>query len=180
MRPSDRLQGRVYSSGQKGTGAAKIIEDKGGAEEKYQNMFINKGLFLKSGIILLLLAFSYLRHTYLLNPNLDGQSWLIGLRDKSPEMANISFKSMLLFYVIFGIVNGLFAQFILKKRQKLVMGLYIVLTLVSAVVYGLFKITDAEILFNTGSIIKNFVLSPLFAGTLYIWLIKIADKEKVF
>ena len=136
-------------------------------------------VLVKSSVVLLLLVASYLRHTFLINPNLEGNPWLISIRNKSPEFAEASFKSMMVFYIVFGIINGLFARFILNGKVSLTMTLYFGLILLSAFMYGLFKLTDAEALFNAGSIIKNFVLSPLFAGTLYIWATKISIKEKV-
>lgn len=137
-------------------------------------------------LILMLLGCSYLRYTYVLNPNLSGEPPLISIEGSkrwaqhsldlnSPADLNINQfikgKSIILFWLMFGLLDYLLVWYWRGKRQDIHLFLvtYLGLTLISLIFLALhFLFKPDKVFFSLFSDIKNFLLTPLFTGIILI------------
>jgi len=137
-------------------------------------------------LVLLLLVCSYLRYTYVINPNFSGEPLLISiqqsggtvkntldLNDQSDRNINqfVKGKSILVFWVFFGLLDYFLMRSWRGKQQDTALFLvsYGGLTLISIaflVLHYLFR--PDQVFFTLFSEIKNFLLTPLFTGLIFI------------
>lgn len=122
---------------------------------------------------------SYLRYTYILNPNFIGEQILIEIKSLNSygnETTNsittlISIKSIIVFWVLFFLGNvalflSLFSSF---EKIKTIGFFYLLISFFSAIFFALdvFWLKSPSF-FSLGSILKNFLLSPMFTAIAYI------------
>ena len=124
--------------------------------------------------LLFILGLSYLRYTYVINPNLHGDPILISIGQmgwsiKATSLTNI--KSILIFWALFLLGNAAFFTTIFKSKKyvKAIVIFYLLISFFSGLFFGLDYLGLRSItLFNLASILKNFLLSPIFTGIVYI------------
>lgn len=85
---------------------------------------------------------------------------------------------MMVYFVVFGLINGAFGYCFLKAGKTLIVYLFIIFAFISAFLFGMYKLTAMEGLFDAGSIIKNMLLSPVYPLGMYIWINKIEKKRR--
>ena len=149
------------------------------------NNFYNKVLF--AGLIVLLFIISYLRFSYYINPNFSGEPvWIkiagarmdnLGLLDfnenNTLDINNmVKAKSIIVFWFLFGILN--FTIFKSWRNQQQDTLLFFLtwggLTLLIIFFMGLhFLFRPEQVFFGLFTKIKNFLLSPLYTGVIFIF-----------
>lgn len=124
--------------------------------------------------LLFILALSYWRYTYILNPNYHGEPVLLNYRFYIASLgANsmVNIRSIIIYWVLFLLGNMLFFRVLFSSKEKVmaIIFFYLIISISS----GLFFVADrfllpSEALFSLGAIMKNFVLSPVFTAMAYI------------
>ncbi|MCK5700909.1 MAG: hypothetical protein KAI29_07145 [Cyclobacteriaceae bacterium] len=131
--------------------------------------------------LIFILGLAYWRYTYIINPNFVGEPLLIkigSLDNYNPApviTANsiINIKSIIIYWVLFFLGNvalflTLFSSF---EKVKTIGFFYLLLSFFSAVFFALDAFwLKSLISFNLASILKNFLLSPLFTAIAYIMI----------
>ncbi|MCK5468356.1 MAG: hypothetical protein KAI99_07605 [Cyclobacteriaceae bacterium] len=131
--------------------------------------------------LIFILGLAYWRYTYIINPNFVGEPLLIKIRslnhyDPAPIItANsiINIKSIIIYWLLFFLGNvalflTLFSSF---EKVKTIGFFYLLLSFFSAVFFALDAFwLKSLISFNLASILKNFLLSPLFTAIAYIMI----------
>lgn len=137
-------------------------------------MILNIKRYLFVLPLLFILALSYWRYTYILNPNYHGEPVLLDYRVYISSLgANsmVNIRSIVIYWVLFFLGNMLFFRVLFSSKEKVlaIIFFYLIISFAS----GVFFIADrfllpSEALFSLGAIMKNFVLSPIFTGMSYI------------
>jgi len=143
-------------------------------------------VLLKILIILLLALAGIMRHSYYINPVPAEQPLLVAKSDYMEEepdqkvhaIGGMAFTSMIVFYIIFGLINAMFGSIFLFTHRYKIMWMYGIMVVVSAMLFGVYKMTGLKWVFDAGSIVKNFVLSPVFTIIMYIFF-KFPSKRKL-
>lgn len=124
--------------------------------------------------LLFILALAYWRYTYILNLNFSGEPFLIDIRKFGgtiPANSPVNIKSIIIYWTLFFLGNAaLFATlFSSLEKAKTIVFFYLLLTSVSVLFFGIDAIwIKSEAVFNLASILKNFLLSPMFTAIGYI------------
>jgi len=123
---------------------------------------------------MLILALSYWRYTYIINPNFEGTPVLLNYRyyiDSLGASSLVNIRSIVIYWILFLFGNVTFFYFLFKSRQKVQAILMFFLTI--SVCSGGLLLLDrlllpSKALFNMGALMKNFLLGPLFTAMSYI------------
>ena len=138
-------------------------------------------LLARVAAVFLLIAISYLRHTYYLNPNFRGGAFFVPIRGEATDSGEFAFVSMIVFFVLYGAVNWLFGQvFFDKIRRRLMLYVFAGILILSALFFGFYKLSGFMWLFHTGSILKNFILSPVYTLMAFFVLKQLATQGNRF
>jgi len=153
-------------------------------------MWKNRDLYnniLLIGFVVLLFIVSYLRYTYYINPNFSGEPVWIKIAEAKqqskgildfntiiyPVIDNIIMgKSIIVFWILFGIINvSLFKSWRNKKEDVMLFLLtYGGLSMIIVFFMGLHFVFRPEmVFFGLFTKIKNFLLSPLYTGVIFIF-----------
>ncbi len=124
--------------------------------------------------LLFILALSYWRYTYILNPNFHGEPVLLDYRLYIGSVGTsslVNIRSIIIYWVLFFLGNAAFFLQLFSSRDKLKAIIFFFL-IVSSFGIG-FLIIDkfllpSKMLFSMGAMMKNFVLSPVFTAMAYI------------
>ncbi len=124
--------------------------------------------------LLFILALSYWRYTYIINPNYHGEPVLLDYRhyiNSIGASSLINIRSIIIYWVLFFLGNTVFFLFLYSLRDKLKAIIFFFL-IISFFGFG-FLIIDkflipSKMFFNMGAMMKNFVLSPVFTAMAYI------------
>ena len=137
--------------------------------------------------LIFLFFISYLRFTYYINPNLSGDPILIKISEANMNMEPIESgrindldintwirgRSIMVFWLIFGLANLLFCFLGKDFKQNFMPFIisYAGFTFLILIFAGLHFILSPEVVFyKLFSIIKNFLLSPLYTGVIFIFV----------
>lgn len=132
----------------------------------------------KIAVVVLLVLLSYLRHTYYLNPNFAGISFLVPIRGEAADSGVFAFRSMIVFFFLFGGLNWLFGQIFLSVgKGKYMLYIFAGIMVFCALLFGVYKLSGYIWLFHTGSILKNFILSPVYTLLMFFVLSKLVFKD---
>lgn len=118
--------------------------------------------------VLFIFLISYFRNTFLINPNLKDESFLIYSWNYQATQ-QLSLISMLCYIFLFGLGNYFIARSFIKEKSNLWMIVYLMFVIIITVLYGIYLISDYKAIFSIGSIIKNFLLSPVFPVLVFIF-----------
>lgn len=124
--------------------------------------------------LLFILGLAYWRYTYILNPNFSGEPFVIDIRKfghaiTANSPANI--KSIIIYWTLFFLGNATLFLTLFSSLQKVktIVFFYLLLTSISVLSFGIDAIwIKSEAVFNLASILKNFLLSPMFTAIGYI------------
>jgi len=116
----------------------------------------------------------------MLNPNFEGDPVLIKIMQNN-SLGNqgveansvINMKSIIYYWVLFFLGNVTFFQalFHLKEKTKVIMALYLLISLFSVGFFAMDAFWFKSItLFNLASTLKNFLLTPMFTAIGYLIL----------
>ena len=127
--------------------------------------------------LIFILGLAYWRYTYILNPNFSGEQFLIEIKGipASEITANsiINIKSIIIYWGLFFLGN--IALFLTLSRDhekaKTIGFLYLLISFVSILFFALdaFWLKSSSF-FSLASILKNFLLSPMFTAIAYIMI----------
>ena len=127
--------------------------------------------------LIFILGLAYWRYTYILNPNFSGEQFLIEIKDSpaSEITANsiINIKSIIIYWALFFLGN--IALFLTLSKDldkaKTIGFLYLLISFVSILFFALdaFWLKSSSF-FSLASILKNFLLSPMFTAIAYIMI----------
>ncbi len=135
---------------------------------------LKKYIFIVPLVFILVLA--YWRNTYLINPNFNGDPWIIEINSLDPQIPSkslVSIKSIVVFWFLFFAGNVMLFTALFSSFQKVkTMGIfYILLSGLSVLFFGIDTLlTKSTLFFSFASIVKNFILSPLFTALSYLVL----------
>lgn len=124
--------------------------------------------------LLFLLALSYWRYTYILNPNFHGDPVLLNYQAYIATLgANslVNIRSIILYWAMFFLGNLAFFLVLFSSREKVkaIIFFYLIISFASAVFFAADRyLIPSEALFSLGAIMKNFILSPIFTAMAYI------------
>lgn len=134
--------------------------------------------------LLFILALSYWRYTYILNPNFQGDPVLLDYRYYIHSLgANsmLNIRSILIYWVFFFLGNVLFflVLFTSKEKVKAIIFFYLIISSVSGALFFIqIFIYASPAIYGLAATMKNFMLSPIFTGVGYIiveyfeWVVK--------
>ena len=124
--------------------------------------------------LLFILGLSYWRYTYILNPNLDGDPFMIEISKLGWTISSNSYvniKSILIYWLFFFLGNVALFLTLYKtlENAKIIGFFYLLLSIISALFFTveMFWFKSSSI-FNLAAILKNFLLSPMFTTIAYI------------
>lgn len=125
--------------------------------------------------VLLILLFSYWRYTYILNPNFSGDPFIISIRAVGGSFeaySSIKIKSVIAYWLMFLIGNVLLFRTVFARNRKLKIAVlfFLLLSVASAAIFGLNYFFNAKALYMLGSLLKNFILSPVFPAVTFLVL----------
>jgi hypothetical protein len=124
--------------------------------------------------LLFILALSYWRYTYILNPNYHGEPVLLNYRFYIASLgANsmVNIRSIIIYWVLFLLGNMLFFRVLFSSKEKVmaIIFFYLIISFASAIFFTADRfLLPSESLFSLGAIMKNFILSPIFTAMAYI------------
>jgi hypothetical protein len=124
--------------------------------------------------LLFILALSYWRYTYILNPNYHGEPVLVNYRFYIASLgANsmVNIRSIIIYWVLFLLGNMLFFRVLFSSKEKVmaIIFFYLIISFASAIFFTADRfLLPSESLFSLGAIMKNFILSPIFTAMAYI------------
>ena len=127
--------------------------------------------------LIFILGLAYWRYTYILNPNFSGEQFLIEIKDSpaSEITANsiINIKSIIIYWALFFLGN--IALFLTLSKDldkaKTIGFLYLLISFVSILFFALDAFwLKSPSFFSLASILKNFLLSPMFTAIAYIMI----------
>ena len=146
----------------------------------------HKIIFILS--ILILFIISYLRFTYYINPNLSDEPWQIKMKngvhgsenlwdlneESSPEIRiGIKSRSIIVFWIFFGLTNYFLIRFWGDSEFDRIFYLitWFGLTFIILIFMGFHVILKPEqIFYGLFTKTKNFLLSPLYTGVVFIFV----------
>lgn len=123
-----------------------------------------------------ILVLSYCRHTYLLNPNLMGDPFLLDYRlmvSRLGAASLVNIRSILLYWVLFFTGHVIFFLSISFTRKKiaLIAILFLIISAMSGIVMALdIFLFPSKVLYNFAASVKNFLLSPVFTAAMFVVL----------
>lgn len=130
--------------------------------------------------LIFILGLAYWRYTYILVPNFDGDPFLIRIKlfnNNGDQIihpnSSVHIISIISYWALFFLGNiALFlALFNSFEKVKIIVFFYLLLSFFSAVFFALDAFwLKSLISFNLASILKNFLLSPLFSAIAYIMI----------
>ncbi|MCK5104369.1 MAG: hypothetical protein KAR17_16205 [Cyclobacteriaceae bacterium] len=127
--------------------------------------------------LIFILGLAYWRYTYILNPNLSGEELLIEIRGSpaSEITANsiINIKSIIIYWALFFLGNIALFLMLSKglEKAKTIGFLFLLVSFVSILFFALDAFwLKSPSFFSLASILKNFLLSPLFTAIAYIMI----------
>jgi len=126
--------------------------------------------------LLFILGLSYWRYTYILNPNFAGEPVLISIKLFGKAIAansHANIKSIIIYWLLFFLGNiGLFLTLFKSfEKVKTIGFFYLLLTIISVTCFGLDALwLKSAAIFSLASILKNFLLSPMFTAIGYIMI----------
>lgn len=138
--------------------------------------------------LIFILGLAYMRYTYILNPNFSGEDFLIEIMPFQEDinsgilpdsLGNI--KSILIYWALFLIGNLVFFRILFNSIEKVkAIGLfYLLISFASGVFFAMdifwFK---SQSFYSLGSILKNYLLSPIFTAIVYI-VIKYFNRSEI-
>ena len=124
--------------------------------------------------LLFILGLAYWRYSFILNPNLSGDPFLIEINASGTSIAPnsaINIRSIIIYWILFFLGNiafflSLFSTF---EKVKTVIFLFLLLSFLSVLFFGIDAfISKTQFVFNLAAILKNFLLSPMFTAVGYI------------
>ena len=127
--------------------------------------------------LIFILGLAYWRFTYILNPNFSGEQFLIEIKGSpaSEITANsiINIKSIIIYWALFFLGN--IALFLMLSKElektKTIGFLYLLISFVSILFFALDAFwLKSPSFFSLASILKNFLLSPMFTAIAYIMI----------
>lgn len=124
--------------------------------------------------LLFILGLAYWRYTYILNPNLSGEPLLFEIRNIGHNISahsTVNIKSIIIFWILFFLGNIAFFTTLFSSfdKVKTVGFFYLFLTVISVIFFGIEALwIKSQSIFSLASILKNFLLSPMFTGIAYI------------
>jgi len=124
--------------------------------------------------LLFILVLSYWRYTYILNPNLEGESIFLEYRIYAQKLgvnSLVNFRSIIIYWILFLIGNITFFQLLFSNKEKLrtIIIFFLIISIGSAGFILADKfLVSSEALFSMGAMMKNFILSPMFTAMVYI------------
>jgi hypothetical protein len=124
--------------------------------------------------LIFILGLAYLRYTYIINPNFSGESFFIEINSLQNGILSdsaVNIKSILIYWVLFFLSNiALFSTLIHSHGKVKAVGfLYLLISFASVLLFALDIFWfDSPSLSSMGSILKNFLLSPIFTAIIYI------------
>ncbi|MCK5700990.1 MAG: hypothetical protein KAI29_07555, partial [Cyclobacteriaceae bacterium] len=125
--------------------------------------------------LIFILGLAYWRFTYILNLNFSGEQFLIEIKGSpaSEITANsiINIKSIIIYWALFFLGN--IALFLMLSKElektKTIGFLYLLISFVSILFFALDAFwLKSPSFFSLASILKNFLLSPMFTAIAYI------------
>jgi hypothetical protein len=126
--------------------------------------------------LVFILALSYWRFTYIINPNLEGKPVLLNYRfyiDSLGANSLVNIRSIIIYWILFLIGNVTLFYFLFRSRQK-VQAILIFFLVISLFSGGLLLVDrllfPSKAFFNMGALMKNFLLGPLFTALSYIMI----------
>lgn len=127
--------------------------------------------------LIFILGLAYWRYTYILNPNFSGEPLLIKIRSLSALDVTvnsvINIKSIIVYWALFFLGNiALFLTLSSSHEKAKTIGfLFLLISFASILFFALdaFWLKSPSI-FNLASILKNFLLSPMFTAIAYIMI----------
>ncbi len=131
--------------------------------------------------VLFILILAYCRYTYFLNPNLSGEPFIIPIQsDFNHEIAPdsiMNIKSIVTYWLLFLMGNMLFFSWTFSRdAAQGIAFFYILISLFSMTFFAIDRfIFQTPVFYTSGSNIKNFLLSPLFTGVMFV-ILKYARK----
>ncbi|GEM_PF-2501765 len=125
-------------------------------------------MLFKTISVIFLFVISYLRHTYHIYPNFVGDPLFIKIRGGSDTLGSTALPSLITFVILFALANFLIAQSFNRDKRSFWLMSYAGLMFISAILYVVFKMTEVDMIFRLGSILKNFLLSPVFTFFAYL------------
>lgn len=126
--------------------------------------------------LLFILALSYWRYTYIINPNFHGEPVLLDYRLYIGSLgANslINIRSIIIYWGLFFLGNTAFFIMLFSSTEKIkaMIFLYLIISLFS---FGFILIDKflipSETLFTLGAVMKNFLLGPIFTAMAYLMI----------
>ena len=127
--------------------------------------------------LIFILGLAYWRFTYILNLNFSGEQFLIEIKGSpaSEITANsiINIKSIIIYWALFFLGN--IALFLMLSKElektKTIGFLYLLISFVSILFFALDAFwLKSPSFFSLASILKNFLLSPMFTAIAYIMI----------
>ena len=129
--------------------------------------------------LVFILGLAYWRYTYILNPNFAGDPIIISIKpswSENPEVevtvsSIVNIKSILIYWTLFFLGNialfvTLFSSF---EKVKPIGFLYILISILSVLFFAFDALWfKSPSFFGLGSVLKNFLLSPMFTAITYI------------
>lgn len=124
---------------------------------------------------ILILALSYWRYTYIVNPNFSGEPFLIQIKSDGASFeaySLVKIKSVITYWLLFFAANLLLFKIAFAERHisKIAVFLFLLVSAISAVVFVLYYIFNSMAFYTLGSMLKNFALSPVFSAITYLVL----------
>lgn len=124
--------------------------------------------------LLYILGLAYWRYTYILNPNLSGEPFIFEIRkigDNFSAHSHVNIKSIIIFWILFFLGNIAFFSTLFSSfdKVKTIGFFYLLLTSLSIIFFGVDALwIKSQSIFSLASILKNFLLSPMFTAIAYI------------
>ena len=124
--------------------------------------------------LIFILGLAYLRYTFILNPNFNGDLFLIHIGKYGQTVSInslLTIKSIIIYWILFFLGNiGLFITlFNSFDKVKIIGFFYLLLTFLSVICLGIDALWfKSPAFFGLGAILKNFLLSPMFTAIAYI------------
>ncbi len=138
--------------------------------------------------LLALLALAYMRFTWYMDINISGRPLLVRINkaEKTETLQapstqkgamvvseSLKMRSVAVFWILFGFANMALLGSYFRNRFAIAahLALYGMLSLLSIVLFALWKYSFPEdFLFQIASKIKNFLLTPLYSGLVFIFV----------
>ena len=135
-----------------------------------------------------LIALAYMRFTWYLDLNTSGRPLLVRIHQagKAQEHSvdfsqnnspvaneNLRIRSILVYWILFGLTNMALLGLYFKNKFAVIshIVLYLALSLLSLALFAFWKyLLPEDFLFQAASKVKNFLLTPLYSGLVFIFV----------